>query len=64
MCQPLLYTQLISPNRLQEGRPRGSDAEDVYNTWVLNWMDLETFSQVEEQKKGAQPLRGAADANS
>ena len=34
MGEPLLYTQLIGPNRVQEGRPLpSSDAEDIYNTW-------------------------------
>ena len=34
MGKPLLYTQLIDPNRVQEGRPLpSSDADDIYNTW-------------------------------
>ena len=50
--QPLMYTQLIDPNRVQEGKPPPScDAEDVYNTWRLNGRDLGTGFQAVEQNR-------------
>ncbi len=52
MGRPLLYTRLIDPNRVQEGRPLPtSDAEDVYNTWGLNGMDLGTVVQAVKQNR-------------
>jgi len=34
MGEPLLYTHLIDPNRVQEGRSLpSSEAADFYNTW-------------------------------